>query len=208
LAIQLGRRPQMDIVNRVQQLILKPKEEWINIKEEKITIAELFTSYAMILLAIPAVAQFIGWSLIGRRIPFVGSYRMGIGSGLLRAILFYVLTLVSVYVFGIIINALAPTFSSKPDATAAMKLAVYSMTPAWVAGVLYIIPALFVLVILASLYGIYILYLGFVCPMMDTPKDKVITYMIVSLIVVVVVWVVVSVILGAIFAVGGVYRTI
>ena len=57
----------MDIVNRVQQLILKPKEEWINIKEEKITIAELFTSYAMILLAIPAVAQFIGWSLkIGR----------------------------------------------------------------------------------------------------------------------------------------------
>jgi hypothetical protein len=198
----------MDIVNRVQQLILKPKEEWVKIKEEKITLAELFTQYAMILLAIPAVAQFIGWSLIGRRIPFVGWYRLGFFQGLLRAILFYVLTLVSVYLFGIIINALAPTFSSKSDATAAMKLAVYSMTPAWVAGVLYIIPLLDILVILASLYGIYIMYLGFVCPMMDTPKEKVIAYMIVSLIVVVIVWVIVAVILGAIFAVGGVYRTI
>jgi hypothetical protein len=197
----------MDIVSRAQQIILKPKEEWEKIKAEKTTIAELFTSYAMILLAIPAVAQFIGWSLIGRRIPFVGWYRVGIGTGLLRAILFYVLTLVSVYVFGIIINALAPTFGSKSDATAAMKLAVYSMTPAWVAGVLYIIPLLDILVILASLYGIYILYLGFVCPMMDTPKDKVMTYMIVSIIVAVVVWIVVAVILGAIFAVGGVYGT-
>ena len=149
-----------------------------------------------------------GYLSIGRRIPFVGWYRIGIGTGLLRAILFYVLTLVSVYVFGIIINALAPTFSSKSDATAAMKLAVYSMTPAWVAGVLYIIPLLDILVILASLYGIYILYLGFTCPMMDTPKEKVVAYMIVSLIVIVVVWVVVAMILGAIFAVGGVYRTI
>jgi hypothetical protein len=198
----------MDIVNRVQQLILKPKEEWEKIKEEKTTLAELFTSYAMILLAIPAVAQFVGWSLIGRRIPFVGWYRVGIGTGLLRAILFYILTLASVYVFGIIINALAPTFGSKPDATAAMKLAVYSMTPAWVAGVLYIIPLLDILVILAGLYGIYILYLGFVCPMMDTPKDKVMTYMIVSIIVAAIVWVVVAVILGAIFAVGGVYSTV
>jgi hypothetical protein len=198
----------MDIINRVQQLILKPKEEWEKIKGEKTTLAELFTSYAMILLAIPAVAQFIGWSLIGRRIPFVGWYRVGIGTGLLRAILFYILTLTSVYVFGIIINALAPTFGSKPDATSAMKLAVYSMTPAWVAGVLYIIPLLDILVILASLYGIYILYLGFVCPMMDTPKDKVMTYMIVSIIVAAIVWVVVAVILGAIFAVGGVYSTV
>ncbi len=198
----------MDIVNRVQQIILKPKEEWVKIKEEKITIAELFTSYAMILLAIPTIAQFIGWSLVGQKIPFVGWYRMGVGTGLLRAILYYILTLVSVYVFGIVINALAPTFSSKSDATAAMKLAVYSMTPAWVAGVLYLIPFLYILVILASLYGIYILYLGFVTPMMDTPKEKVVAYMIVSLIVAVVVWVVVAVVLGAIFAVGGVYRAI
>jgi hypothetical protein len=195
----------MDIVNRVQQIILKPKEEWIKIKEEKTTLAELFTSYAVILVAIPAVAQFIGLSLVGHKIPFAGWYRMGIGSGLLFAILYYIFTLVSIYVYGIVINALAPTFSSKSDATNAMKLAVYSMTPAYVAGALYIIPFLKILVILGSLYGIYILYLGFATPMMETPKEKVAAYLIVSLIVVVILWVVIAVILGAIFAVGGVY---
>jgi hypothetical protein len=196
----------MDIINRVQQIILKPKEEWIKIKEEKTTLAELFTSYAVILVAIPAVAQFIGLSLVGRRIPFVGWSRMGIGSGLLYAIFYYIFTLVSIYIFGIVINALAPTFSSKSDATNAMKLAVYGMTPALVAGALYIIPFLGFLVILGSLYGIYILYLGFAAPMMETPKEKVTAYLIVSLVVVAVLWVVVAVILGAIFAVGGVYR--
>ena len=112
----------MDIVNRVQQLILKPKEEWIKIKEEKITLAELFTQYAMILLAIPAIAQFIGWSLIGRRIPFVGWYRIGISSGLLRAILFYVLTLVSVYVLASFIAAVASDLDENVGASALIMI--------------------------------------------------------------------------------------
>lgn len=198
----------MDIVSRAQQIILKPKEEWIKIKEEKVTLAELFTSYAMILLAIPAIAQFIGMSLVGHRIPFAGWYRMGVGSGLLNAIFFYVFSLVSVYVFGIIINALAPTFSSKPDATNSMKLAVYSMTPVWVAGVLYIIPFLSWLVILAGLYAIYVLYLGFSCPMMETPKEKVVAYLVVSIVVVAILWIIVIMIQGAIFTVGGVVSTI
>ncbi len=198
----------MDLMARVQGILLKPKEEWVKIKEETVTVSELFTSYVLILAAIPAAAQFIGLSLIGRRVPFVGWYRYGLGRGLLYAILFYVFTLVSVYVFGIIINALAPTFSSKQNMANAMKLAAYSMTPAWVAGVLYIIPYLGILVILASIYGIYILYLGFMTPLMDTPKEKVVVYLVVSIVVVIVLMVVVSIILGAIFAVGGVYRAI
>ncbi|MFQ6038914.1 MAG: Yip1 family protein [Candidatus Aminicenantales bacterium] len=195
----------MDIASRVQQIILKPKEEWVKIKEEKTTLAELFTSYAMIVAAVPAVAQFIGFSLVGRSIPFVGWYRMGIGRGLLLAILFYVFTLVSAYVAGIVINALAPTFSSRSDATNAMKLAVYTMTPAWVAGILYIVPFLGILVWIAGLYGIYVLYLGFACPMMETPKDKIVGYLVVSIVVIAILWVIAAVILGAIFAVGGMY---
>ena len=87
-----------------------------------------------------------------------------------------------------------------------MKLAVFSMTPGWIAGVLYIIPMLGILVILANLYGIYVLYLGFNTPLMETPKDKVIIYLIVSIVVIVVLMIVVGVILGAIFTVGAVGR--
>ena len=199
---------EMDIVPRVQGILLKPKEEWAKIKEETISVTQLFTSYAMLLAAIPAVAQFIALSLVGRRVPFIGWYRYGPGRGFLYALLLYVFTLVSVYVFGIVINALAPTFSSTQNMPNAMKLAVYSLTPSWVAGVLHIIPYLGILVIIASLYGIYLLYLGFATPLMGTPKEKVVGYLVVSIVVIIVLMVVIGIILGAMFAVGGVYQAI
>ncbi|MBU1185638.1 MAG: YIP1 family protein [Acidobacteria bacterium] len=198
----------MDIVNRVQGIILKPKEEWAKIKSESTTIQQLFTSYALILAAIPAIANFIGMGLIGRRIPFIGWYRYDIGTAVLYAILSYVFSLVTVYIFGIIINALAPTFGSKSDAVNSMKLAVFSMTPFWVAGVFYLIPFLGVLALLAGLYGLYVLYLGFSHPLMDTPQDKVVGYLLVSIVVVAVLMGVVMMIMGAIFAVGGMGRVI
>ncbi len=192
----------MDLVSRVQAICLKPKEEWVKIKEEPTPIPQLFMSYAVVLAAIPAVFQFIGYGLVGVRIPFYGMFRLGIGSALGRAILAYVFSLATVYVFGFVINALAPTFQSKQNPENAMKLAVYCMTPMWVAGVLYLIPALGILALLAGLYGLYILYLGFANPLMDTPQDKVMPYFIVSLIVVIVLIAVVGLILGAIIAVG------
>jgi len=91
----------MDLKARVQGILLKPKEEWEKIKEETYPVPQLFSSYVLILAAIPAVAQFIGSWLIGQRIPFYGTYRQGFGSGLLRAILFYGMTLLSVYVLGL-----------------------------------------------------------------------------------------------------------
>lgn len=191
----------MDLRARVQNIIIKPKEEWLKIKEETTEIKTLFTSYAAILAAIPAAANFVGMSFIGRRIPFLGWYRIGIVRGIIYAIFSYILSLVAAAVLGFVIKALAPSFSSLPNLVQAMKVAVYSFTPAWVAGVLYIIPALSPLVLLASLYGLYILYLGIAAPLLETPKDKVIGYFIVSVVVAIVVVVVFSLILGGIFTI-------
>jgi hypothetical protein len=194
----------MNLVARAQAILLKPKEEWVKIKGESTPIAQLFTSYAVLLAAVPAVAQFIGNGLVGKKIPFVGWVRFPIGSALFQAILYYVFTLVSVYVFGIVINALAPSFGSKQSMETAMKLAVYSMTPMWIGGIFYVIPFLGFLAILASLYGLYVLYLGFDNPLMDTPKDKVVGYLLVCIVVVVVLSLVVALVLGAIFTVGSI----
>ncbi len=191
----------MDIVQRVQSIILKPKEEWVKIKAEPSTVSGLFTSYAMILAAIPAGAQFLGNILVGSRLPVVGLYRWSIGRALGNAIVYYIFALATVYLFALIINELAPNFGSAKNMTSALKLSVYSMTPGWVAGILYIIPGLWILGILAGLYGLYVLYLGFDTPMMETPKDKVMSYMGVSIVVVIVLYVVFSLILGGIFAV-------
>jgi Yip1 domain len=191
----------MDIVARVQAILLKPKNEWVKIKAESATAAGLFTSYAMVLAAIPAGCQFLGNILVGRRLPVVGLYRWGFGRALSNAILTYILSLATVYLFALIINELGPNFGSTKNMTNALKLAVYSMTPGWVAGVLYVIPTLWVLGILASLYGLYILYLGFETPLMETPKDRAPAYFGVSVLVVVALYIVVNWFLKVIFAV-------
>jgi len=191
----------MDLIPRVQGIILKPKEEWIKIKDEPTTIAQLFAPYAVILAAIPVVARFIGWGLIGFRIPYLGGSWMG--RALLYSIFSYVFSLAVVYAFGWVINALAPNFSSTQNLSNAMKLAVYSMTPAWVAGIFHIIPALGVLAVLGSLYGIYILYLGFNTPLLGTPKEKTVGYCVVSFVVMIVLSVVVGLVLGAVFTMRG-----
>jgi hypothetical protein len=192
----------MDIVARVQSIILNPKEEWVRIKAEPATVRGLFRSYIMILAAVPAVGQLLGNILVGRRLPMMdGRYRGPIGSALANAILTYVLALAAVYLFALIINELAPSFASTKNMTSALKLAAYGMTPVWVAGVLYIVPGLANLVILASLYGLYLLYLGFATPMMETPKDKVPAYLGISFVVAVVLFGVLPWILRVIFAV-------
>jgi len=190
----------MNLIARVQGICLKPKEEWVKIKGEPTPVMNLFMQYVIPLAAIPAVAQFIGFGLIGVRVPFFGNLRLPIGTALFRALVTYVLTVVSAYVAGIIVNALAPTFASKQNMENAMKLIVYSMTPAWVAGVFYIIPSLGIIAGLAGLYGLYILYLGFQTPMMETPKDKVVSYLVVSILVMVGLWVVIGLVVGGIFA--------
>ena len=99
---------------------------------------------------------------------------------------------------------LAPSFGSKASPENAMKLAVYGMTAIWVGGIFYIFLPLSILAMIAGLYGLYILYLGFDGGMMDTPKDKVLGYCVVSIVVYIVLYAVVSVIIASVFAVGAV----
>ncbi len=191
----------MDLVSRVQGIILKPREEWAKIKDEPATIQQLFTQYAVILAAIPAVAQFLGWALVGFRIPYQGGSWMG--RALLYIIFGYVFGLAVIYAFGFIINALAPNFSSSQNLVNAMKLAVFSMTPSWLAGIFYLIPSLAILALLGSLYGIYLLYVGFDVGLMETPKKNVVGYLVVSVVVIIVLLAVLGIILTAAFAMRG-----
>lgn len=192
----------MDIVTRVQGILLKPKEEWPKIMEESQSVSQILTSYVMILAAIPAVAQFIGYGIVGHRIPFYGWYRMGIGTAFVRSILSYVLMVASAYLLHIVINALAQTFSSKQNPESAMKLAAYSLTPGWVASALSIIPMLYILVMIASLYGVYILYLGLDANLMETPKEKIVSYLVVIIVITFVIMFVIGAILSTLFTVG------
>ena len=63
-------------------------------------------------------------------------------SGLGFAVFTLVMAIVGVFILSLIIDALAPSFGGQKDSTRALKVAVYSYTPAWVAAVFNILPLL------------------------------------------------------------------
>ncbi|HSQ35862.1 MAG TPA: Yip1 family protein [Candidatus Binatia bacterium] len=186
----------MNLVERAKNILLAPVKEWEVIKGENLTIVDMFTKYAMILAAIPAVAGFIGYSLIGISYGF-GTFRVPIGTALVWAILQYVLSLGGVFLIAFIMDALAPTFGCTKDLVAAVKIIVFSYTAAWVAGVLNIIPSLGILVGIASIYSLYLMYLGMKI-VKQVPGDKLVGYFVVTIIAAVVVFFVVGMIVGAV----------
>src|SRR5436190_17442432 len=176
----------MSIQTRAVAILTKPADEWRTIAAESATVEGLMREYAAPLAAIPAIAQFIG--LI----------RFRIVAGFVYAVVSWVFALVGAWIAAVVIEKLAPTFQSKGNTEQALKLVVYSMTPIWIAGVLNLVPALAVLVILAALYAVYLFYLG-LTPVMGTPSNQLIPYMVVSAVVIIVISVVLSWILTAIF---------
>lgn len=186
----------MNLVDRAKNLILTPAKEWEVIKGESLTVADLFIKYAIVLAAIPAIAGLIGYSLFGFSYGF-GSFKLPIGTSITWAVLTYVLSLVGVFALGFIIDALAPSFGSTKDLVASLKVAVFSSTPGWVAGIINIFPALSILVVIASIYGLVLLYMG-LQRVKDVPKEKMVGYFIVILIVAILVYVVIGAIVGGI----------
>ena len=192
----------MGLIDRVKNILLKPKEEWTVIAGETSTTGDLLGGYVAPLAGIAALCGFIGSTLVGTSMPFVGTFRMPIFWGMGIAVLTFVMAFVSVFIVALIIDALAPTFGAQKNAAQAMKVAVYAYTPGWVAGVFNIIPLLGILGLLAGLYGIYLLYLG-LPRLMKNPEEKSIGYTAVVVICAIVVSIVLSAVVGAISTFGG-----
>ena len=191
----------MGLVDRAKNICITPKTEWPVIAGETIPTASLMTGYVAPLAIIGPVAAFIGGSIIGHTLPFVGTWRTPIIMGVGVAIFTFVMAFVGVFILSLIINALAPTFGGEKNQQQALKVAVYSYTPAWIAGILSIIPFLGMLAMLAAFYGLYLLYLG-LPRLMKCPEDKSIGYTVVVVICAIVLSVVISLIGGSFAGAG------
>ena len=191
----------MSIVDRIKNICLTPNTEWPVIANEASSTGSLIAGYVAPLAAVSAIAGFIGVSFIGTSTFFAGTYRMSLFAGLALAVWTFIGAIIGVVLVGFIINALAPTFGGEQNSARAMKVAVYSFTPAWVAGVLRIVPALGILAILGAFYGFYLLYLGLPA-LMKAPKEKAAGYTIVTIIAAIVVYVVVGAV-GGLMVAGG-----
>jgi hypothetical protein len=180
----------MNLIDRVKKILLQPKQEWGVISGETTTTSELYKNYIIPLAAIGPVASFIGMSIVGISMPFIGTFRVSITTSIASAVVYYILGLIGVYILAMIIDYLAPTFSGTKNMDQALKLAAYSYTAGWLAGIFVIIPALGILSIV-GLYSIYLLYTG-IPVLMKAPREKSLGYTVAVVVAAIIIFVVIS----------------
>jgi hypothetical protein len=133
----------VNFVERVKAMLLSPKSEWPRIAAEPMTVPQIYTQWIMLLAAIAPVAIFIGY----------GNLRFAIAQ--------YVLVLAITALIALIVDLLAPQFGGTRDYVASLKLAAFSYTPAFLAGIFHVLgPWGGLLILLASVYAWYTFFLG------------------------------------------------
>jgi hypothetical protein len=192
MATDPSASPSTSLVERVKNILIQPKVEWPRIDAEPATVAGIFRGYVLILAAIPPLVGALGQLLFGFRILGI-VYRPSPQQVIATAICQYVLSLIGVYLLALIIDALAPTFGGTKDQVKAVKVAVYSSTAGWVAGIFGIIPMLGWLALFGMLYGLYLLFLGLPV-LMKVSADKAVGYVVATIVAAIIIYFVVGMI--------------
>jgi hypothetical protein len=190
------------LIDRIKNILISPKTEWPVIEREPTSIAQLYKGYAIPLAAFSALMSFLRMSVIGISFGF-GSFRVPLATGLVWTVVNFVTGLIGLFLFGLIIDFLAPTFSGQRDQRQALKTAAYTFTPAALGSVLGLFGGLGrLLQFIAALYAIYLLYLGLPL-LMRSPKEKAAGYTAATIICGILVGVVLAVVMTMVGRVTG-----
>lgn len=162
------------VLDRVLGMLLKPGETWQTVDAEGGSIPSIYLGYLVFLAAIPAVAGFIGYSLVGMG-AFGISVRVPIVQGLVGMVVGYAMSLAMVFVMALVANALAPRFGGQAQLLKAFQLIAYGATAGWLGGVFSALPSLAMLGVLAALYSVYLIYRG-VPVLMRVPQARAVGY--------------------------------
>ena len=165
------------------------------IEAEPMTLNGIMTTWVLPLAAIGPIAGVVRNLLFPITIPFTTiSYRVPLIGSIVQAALAVALTMLGVWVWSLVLDALAPNFKGTKNPIAALKLVAFSATAAWLCGIFQLTWATAPLMIL-GLYSAYLFWVG-VPVMMKVPDDQRPVYVLVA----VVVGIVVNLVVGAVAA--------
>lgn len=167
--MQVSDTGTFNLAARVKGILLSPKSEWEIIAAEPTSIAGLYRRYAIILAAIPAIAQFLRSVLFGYGFPGF-AYRPSILSALIGAATQYALALMALAVIAVMTDFIVTKFDGESNRANAFKLATFGLTASWLAGGFELIPGLGMLSLL-GVYSFYLVYTGLPI-LMAVPRDK------------------------------------
>jgi hypothetical protein len=149
----------MNALVRAKAIMVDPAAAWLGIEKDFGDPAYLLSRYVAVLALVPALSSFVGATLIGAVVPSGAVVRADLIDGLFGAIFSFAASCAIVLLLGLITDLLAPLFGGRRDFECAFKLAVYSFTPLWLAGIFLLLPGLRFL-LLTGVYGIYLFWLG------------------------------------------------
>lgn len=166
------------LIRELKELIQNPGEVFLRLKNDGRSVFDVLSDPLIGFAAVPAAAGFIGKVFVGQSKGLTEYEHVPFFSGLVWALLLFILSVIGVYFMAFIVSRTAEHLFGKADETAAFKLVVYSYIPLFSLGVFSILPALSGLYIL-GLYGIYLFYTGSQI-LLECPEEKALTLTVVS----------------------------
>ncbi len=188
--------PADGFIARVQNILVRPREEWERIAAEDTPPAALYRGYVIPLAAIGPVASLIGLWAVGT-LGILGRIHASLAKALIYALIAYILALAAVYLLGLIIDFVAPSFGGEKNFQQAFKVAAYSSIPGWLGGIFHLFPAIGFIGGLIGLYGLYLLYLG-VPALMKVPRERALPCTVVVIVAAIVIYLLIGVVAGAV----------
>ncbi len=158
----------------IRENILDPKEFWKKQKETNENFSVQITGFFIPVLAATGVAVFLG--------EFFTSSHFYMGYAVMKALRELVLFILQFSISVYLTNELIKTFKGQKDIISVRKLVLYSMTPFLLVSIVTgLFQFLYVLDIL-GVYSFYIFWLG-ANELLDLPKEKKDSYIIITIIV-------------------------
>jgi len=179
-------------VGRARAILFEPRATFKEVDSEFTKPGALWGRYILPLALIGPVAGAVGRLIFGKRIAGTSlAESLSIGGAVTWAVIALVLALVAVFVLSQVISLLAPGFGGQKNDVQALKVAAYSNTPVWLAGIFNIHGRFLMVGIIVSLYGLFLLYLG-LPTLMKVPQDRAMGYTAVVIIAAIVIFLLVS----------------
>lgn len=153
----------MFTITRIINFVRKPEQEWITINEENKPVWYVFLIYALPLIILEAVSNYIGTIFL---------WKGNINYAFTLSLLGIAIPVLLIVIGTIITTALAGVFKSEKNLKKTATIFIYSLLPFYISGMISNLHPSLGFVKIIGIYSIYLLYEG-LSVSLDTPYKKI-----------------------------------
>ena len=151
-----------------------PRVEWKSISEEKDDLIQFGLARLSILAAVPAISFLIGITLIGWSLSGAEFHKVAVADAVPMAIAFYLMIALFTFLMGYFTFSMERAFGTEASFGRCLVFVTYTATPMFMAGLVGIVPIVWLSMIVlmaAVFYSLYLLYVG-IPIYMNIPEGK------------------------------------